>query len=153
MRRIFLLVSIIVLSINFSVAQTSSEEEKIKVLITESFDKIFSAKELSAVSDYYTDDFLLLEQGEVWNMAKIHRTLQMMKNDTAKRINSFDFIKVEVTGNSAWVAYHNTAKIIRNGKEIYVYWLESATAVKTKDGWRLNMLHSTRKQQKEEMRE
>jgi hypothetical protein len=61
------------------------------------------------------------------------------------RNNRFEFIQTKVEGNRAWVGYWNYATITRDGEVIReIKWLESATAVKTDTGWRLDMLHSTR---------
>lgn len=45
----------------------------------------------------------------------------------------------------AWIAYKNQAVFSFDDKRTKkVYWLESATAILTKNGWKLEMLHSTR---------
>jgi hypothetical protein len=61
------------------------------------------------------------------------------------RTNRFEFIETKVDGNRGWVGYWNYATFTQDGKVIRdIKWLESATAVKTEKGWRLDMLHSTR---------
>lgn len=131
---------------HLGLAQSNSDKEQLKTLISESFDKIFSEKETDAMSDYYTKDFLLLEHGEVWDRQKITEMMEMIKNDPSERINTFDFVEIKVSGETAWIAYHNTAIFRKKGSKVgEMNWLESATAVKTKDGWKLDMLHSTRK--------
>ena len=133
---------------NIGLGQINSDKEQLKNLISESFDKIFSEKETDAMSDYYTKDFLLLEHGEVWDRQKITEMMKMIKDDTSERINTFDFVEIKITGDTAWIAYHNTAIFKKEGNKIgEMNWLESATAIKTKDGWKLDMLHSTRKSQ------
>jgi hypothetical protein len=43
------------------------------------------------------------------------------------------------------MAYHNYAEFVRADTLVAeAQWLESAVAVKTKEGWRLKMMHSTR---------
>tara|TARA_B100001063_G_C16645262_1_gene492988 strand:- start:13 stop:429 length:417 start_codon:yes stop_codon:yes gene_type:complete len=129
-------------------AQANSDKQQLKTLISESFDKIFSEKETDAMPNYYTKDFLLLEHGEVWDRQKITEMVQMTNDDPSERINSFDFVEIKVSGDIAWIVYHNTAIFKKEGSKIFeMKWLESATAVKTKDGWKLDMLHSTRKLQ------
>ncbi len=130
-------------------SQTSIDEKAIQDLIQNSFDDLFSDFESDKLLDYYTADFLLLEQGEVWNNELILDYFEQAKNNPnpVNRTNRFDFIETKVNGNTAWIAYHNFATISRNGEVIQeIYWLESATAVKTENGWRLDMLHSTRAQ-------
>ena len=61
-----------------------------------------------------------------------------------ERINSFDFIRVKIEGKMAWTAYHNSATFRVNEEVVgEMNWLQSATAIKTDEGWRLQMLHST----------
>lgn len=124
-----------------------TDEQAIKALIQDSFDAIFSGGESPKISQYYTDDFLLLEHGEVWNNDTIQNYIdkKALIKDGPVRTNSFDFIKIEISGKRAWVAYQNYATLSKNGVEIRkLHWLESGDLIKTKDGWRLQMLHSTR---------
>lgn len=125
----------------------SSDQLQIEQLIQNSFDEIFSNYEVDKLIDFYTEDFLLLEQGEVWDMAIIRDYLTKAKSNLnpPTRTNRFEFIKTDVEGDRAWVAYHNYATISREGQVLReIYWLESATAIRTTNGWRLDMLHSTR---------
>lgn len=127
-------------------AQNSSDEQQLKELVQQSFDTIFSEKNINLLSKYYTEDFLLLEQGEIWDLAKIEKMMKMTQNNPAERINEFEFIEIKVAGDMAWLAYHNKAIFERQGqKEAEIEWLESATAKRTPGGWKLDMLHSTRK--------
>ncbi|MFC3414647.1 DUF4440 domain-containing protein [Algoriphagus hitonicola] len=128
-------------------SQTHPEEKLIQNLIQDSFDDLFSGFKSEKILDYYTEDFLLLEQGEVWDNKMILAYFDRTKQNPSPsiRTNRFDFIETKVTGNTAWIAYHNYATFSQNGEETQqLYWLESATAIKTKKGWRLDMLHSTR---------
>ena len=68
-----LFISIIFLSIQLN-AQTS-DEQQLKNLIQNSFDDIFSKMDTGSISNYFTDDFLLLEQGEVWDLEKLKSML------------------------------------------------------------------------------
>lgn len=130
-----------------AVAQTSKEADKtlIKELIINSFQDIFSNLDPESLGKYYTADFLLLENGEVWDNEMITDYMNRLKKRESRleRINSFDFIEIKIRDGMAWVAYHNTATFEKEGEIVgEMNWLESATAVKTKNGWRLQMLHS-----------
>jgi ketosteroid isomerase-like protein len=131
-------------------AQTTSKKQatlEIHQLIQESFDSLFSAYHAKLVERYYTPDFILLEQGEIWDMdfIKSYLSERSLKNNPVTRTNRFEFIKTEIFGDRAWVAYHNYATFTKAGEASReVYWLESASAVKTNQGWRLELLHSTR---------
>ena len=131
-----------------AVAQTSNgtDEAQLKNLIINSFEDIFSNLDTESIGKYYTEDFLLLENGEVWDNEIITDYMNRAKKRESRpeRINSFDFIEIKIRDEMAWLAYHNNAIFKMSGKvEGEMNWLESATAIKTEDGWRLQMLHST----------
>lgn len=124
-----------------------SDAQQIHGLVQESFDSLFSAFNEDLILNYYTSDFLLLEQGEVWDIAFIRNYFVQAKKNTPIpiRTNKFEFISTKIEGDRAWVAYQNYATITREGQEPRnIHWLESATAIRTAKGWRLDMLHSTR---------
>jgi hypothetical protein len=134
-------------TISFGQSAIKTEKSQIKELIIKSFDEIWSELNSKNSDKYYTKDFLLLENGEVWNNDSISNYLDnaVLKKPIPTRVNSIEFIEVKVSKGMAWVAYKNQAifslenKIIRKA-----YWLESATAILTENGWKLEMLHSTR---------
>jgi len=135
----------------FAHAQQESDEKEIQQLIQGSFDTLFSTFDSDQMSKFYTADFILLEDGEVWdNQILLDYFTEAKQNpNPATRVNRFEFIKTTVSGDRGWVAYHNFATISKDGEVIReVRWLESATAVKTDAGWRLDMLHSTRQESK-----
>lgn len=125
----------------------TTDEALIEKLIIDSFDEIWSARSADNINTYYTEDFLLLEHGELWNNDTIAHYFKksVPANPLPKRVNTIDIIEIKVFGNRAWVAYHNHATVSVEEKIIRkAYWLESATAIKTEEGWKLDMLHSTR---------
>ncbi|MCM4159914.1 nuclear transport factor 2 family protein [Antarcticibacterium flavum] len=137
------------------VAQTAmrEDEELVKKLIIDSFQDLLSEAKIDKIDTYYTRDFLLLEHGEVWTNDSINKYMNMMlkMEQMPERINTFDFIEVKIKGDMAWTAYHNKAEFKIDGRKVgEMNWLESASAIRTEDGWKLEMLHSTRKEHKEE---
>jgi hypothetical protein len=138
---------LILISPSFAQQLVQTDEQLLHSLIEKSFDVIFSEYQTARMSEFYTPDFLLLEQGEIWDWAIIEAKLSQGKNKPKIRTNQFEFIKTEIEGNRAWIAYHNWAIFAKEGEPVReIYWLESATAVKTPQGWKLDMLHSTRGQ-------
>ncbi|MCP9201597.1 nuclear transport factor 2 family protein [Gramella sp. GC03-9] len=134
------------LILGLQVQAQSTDEQQLKDLIQNSFDEVFSELNVENIDNYFTDDFLLLEVGEVWDMERLTSELKSANLQGMQRVNEFDFVEVKVAGNTAWIAYHNDATFKKDGETIQVIrWLESATAVKTERGWRIDMLHSTRK--------
>jgi len=131
-----------------SFGQVSNETDKklIKNLVMESFDEIWSKLNSKNIDKYYTKDFLLLENGEVWNNDTIANYLDkaLLDKPNPTRINTIEIIDIKVGNKTAWVAYHNYATFSIDGKIVFkAHWLESATAILTDKGWKLEMLHST----------
>jgi hypothetical protein len=62
---IILMICFTTLSLGQSSIKT--DESQIKELIIESFDEIWSKLNSKNIDKYYTENFLLLENGEVWN--------------------------------------------------------------------------------------
>lgn len=126
---------------------TPEEEEIAKELIQGSFDKIWGGVDSNEIANYHTDDFIILEHGEVWDNDRIKEYIrgQHQREDRPLRINSMEYISIEKYGQSIQMAYHNYAEFVRTDTLVSKrQWLESALAVKTEEGWRLKMMHSTR---------
>ena len=121
----------------------------VQQLIQDIFDNIWSGTDTSYVSRYHTEDFVLLEHGEVWTNDTI-RNYQLRKAaradpDAARRLNSFDFYELEQHDDLIWVAYQNYGNWVKDGDTLNSRgWLESAVAERSGDGWKLRMMHSTR---------
>lgn len=123
-------------------AQKSDEKEKVNQVLTRFFDGI-SALDIKLMKQYVTNDFLLLEAGDVWNMDTVAVYLNQSKTGSFSRTNHLNFIRTEITGNTAWVAYNNAADMNINGQKRNVQWLESAVLVKDGKEWKIQLLHST----------
>lgn len=130
----------------FAQIDNSPEAEIAKNLITQSFEDIWSTLDTEKISTYHTDDFIILEAGEVWTNERIAKYQKDTKarGPVPARTNRFEFISVKHYEDTVWLAYHNYASWSMNGEDRgKAQWLESAVAVKTKKGWRLQMMHST----------
>ena len=130
---------------------TTQEKQIAKDLIQGAFDDLWAAADSAKISKYHTDDFIILEQGEVWDNDRIKEFMRrkLARTNQSKRINKMDYISIEKYGNSMQIAYYNYAEFWQadtlSGK---ASWLESAVAIDTEDGWRLKMMHSTRMKNK-----
>ena len=126
---------------------TQEEETIAKELIQGSFDKIWGGVDSTEIANYHTDDFIILEHGEVWDNDRIKEYIrgQLQRENRPLRINNMEYISIEKYGASIQLAYHNYAEFVRADTLVGKgQWLESALAVKTDEGWRLKMMHSTR---------
>ena len=144
MRKLLLLMLFFVASSRCINAQTpkSNEQTMVNQTITKFFDAI-AALDTKMMKQYTTKDFLLLEDGAVWNMDTLTNKLSPLKTISFSRTNHLDFIQTEVKGTTAWVAYNNTADMTVNGQKRNVRWLESAVLLKEGKEWKVQLLHST----------
>lgn len=128
----------------------AEDQRAVEQLVQNVFDNIWSGTDTAQVRRYQTEDFVILEHGEVWTNDTIRQwQLKQLANkpaDAPKRLNSFDFFRNEIIGDNAWCAYHNTAHWVdAKGDTVNNFsWLESGVAVRTEDSWKLKMMHSTR---------
>lgn len=125
---------------------TPDEEQIAKDLIQGAFDDLWAGVDSTKILDYHTEDFVILEQGEVWDNDRIKEYMrsQLARENRAKRTNRMDFISIEKYGESMQIAYYNYADFTQADTLVgNARWLESALAVKTDDGWKLKMMHST----------
>ncbi|MEM7659437.1 MAG: hypothetical protein AAF399_25185 [Bacteroidota bacterium] len=130
-----------------SAALTQEEEQIAKVLIQGSFDKIWGGVDSTEIANYHTDDFIILEHGEIWDNERIKTYIrgQLQRENRPLRINRMEYISLEKYGSSIQMAYHNYAEFMQADTLVAkAQWLESALAVQTPEGWRLKMMHSTR---------
>ena len=111
--------------------------------ITFFFDGLSEADE-SRMRQHLTADFLLLEDGVVWNADSLANAISTLKGADFKRTNTFRYIREDVKKRSAILAYHNRADILYNGRSITIEWLESAELVRQGKGWKIRLMHSTK---------
>ena len=129
------------LSTQFSFAQTSEKAEVQKV-ITRFFDAL-SVTNIPQMKAEVSDDFILLENGEIWTIDTLANKISRPKPEGYLRQNSFDFITTKIDKNRAFVYYKNKAEISSKTRNATVKWLESAILRKEKGRWRMELMHST----------
>jgi ketosteroid isomerase-like protein len=107
------------------------------------FFKAFSEGDFKYIKRTSTVDFLLLEQGMIWNLDTLQNKLAKPKPAGYSRKNRFEFFETRITGKRAWVGYHNYADFETAAGKRKIHWLESAVLIKEKKSWKLEMMHST----------
>ena len=130
---------------------TPEEQEIAKNLIQGAFDDLWAGLDSTKILDYHTEDFIILEHGEIWDNDRITQYMResLQRENRPKRLNYMDYISIDKYGSSIQLAYHNRAEFFQQDSLVFEgSWLESALAVKTSDGWRLKMMHSTRNKRK-----
>ena len=93
---------------------------------------------------FMTDDYLLLENGELLDIAGDLELLERLPADY-KRTDRFDFRLVRVDGDNAYAVYFLESDIndSKDGARSR-RWLESAVFKRIGGQWRAAVLHSTR---------
>jgi hypothetical protein len=102
-----------------------------------------SVTDINKIRSTCTDDVKILETGLIWNFDSLALRLQKKRPADFKRINQLDFLETHIKKDVAWLYYWNQATITANSKTFVVKWLESAVLRKQKDGWKIQLLHST----------
>lgn len=105
----------------------------------------FNYSEMKAAA---TDDFQLLEAGEVWDMAMLINAVKP-KDKPYKRRNYFSLINVVSKNEVVWISYWNKASFITESKTSEAAWLESVVIVKIGNSWKVQLMHSTRVKSKD----
>lgn len=129
--------------------QQDKDIKAVKDLVEQSFEGIWSDLDTNAISQYHTSDFLLLENGMIWNNDSIAHYLNKesinQKRENYQRLNHFDFLKSVHRQSSIWLAYHNYGTWVKGEDTLgTAHWLESVIAIKDGDRWQLEQMHSTR---------
>jgi ketosteroid isomerase-like protein len=129
------------LSTQFSFAQTS-EKAEVQQVITRFFDAL-SVTNIPQMKAEVSDDFMLLENGEIWTIDTLANKISRPKPEGYLRRNSFDFLSTKIDRNRAYVYYKNKAEISSKTRNATIKWLESAILRKEKGRWRMEFMHST----------
>ena len=105
------------------------------------FDGI-KTKDFQKMRDLTTTDFVLYENGKVFNNDSIFKMIQSFPKYTAKY--KFENLKINVDNNSGNIHYFNHGDFVFNDTiKVKVDWLESATFKKVDGKWKMDFLHST----------
>jgi len=150
MKKVLVLTLLIFSSLVFT---QPKEEIEIQTTIESMFQNVFSDLDLSQIPRYFTEDFVLFEDGEITDRESITQMILNLKEQfeseenkdrNIERRNSFEFLKTSVNGNSAWIYYKNSAIFTLNGMEIAeINWLENAYLQKENKDWKIQFLHSS----------
>lgn len=100
-----------------------------------------------ALKTVVTADVRFYEYGQVWTIDTLIRKVMQSKSiPDFKRTNSFEFVSTVIQPKAAWTTYYLTSVFTRAGKEETVKWMETVVLVKEQATWKVEVLHSTRLQ-------
>src|SRR5690606_19456178 len=133
MKKTGLLLSLLICFVQMVSAQ-KSETAELEKTIENSFREIWSELDENQVEKFYTPEFTLFEDGEVYNLDSvrnfiIRRKEQLNSEENRahkfERFNRFEFIRSETEGNTGFIYYHNFADFTMDGTTIAnIHWLE-----------------------------
>jgi len=140
MRHRFLILSLLV-SINIFSQQKNDSTEIIQ-LLKEDY-KTMVNMDIKRHMNNCTEDYLLIEDGEVWNMEKESDFYRKNASRTIERKDHFDFKYIKIVGNIAYTVYNLKSDIIENRKLTQKNWNESTIFRKVNGKWKIALIHST----------
>lgn len=93
--------------------------------------------------DNCTEDYLLIEAGDIWNMEKESQWYRDVSNKVNERKDHFEFKYIRIDGNNAYAVYNLKSDIIKEGKSMQKNWNESTIFRKVNGVWKIALIHST----------
>jgi ketosteroid isomerase-like protein len=110
----------------------------------EGFFAAISSFDYRALRAAGTADYVLLEDGLVWNMDSLVSTVQDLQKDGLTIAYTLEDFRPSIAGPVAWATYRNRG-ILRGPKGAdTLRWVESAIFRHQGGAWKLALLHSTR---------
>jgi len=143
MKTKIILVLVLILGIlaNCQQKQSMDDPEKLKQVLFTYFDGLKN-KDLKKMNEITTNDFMLYEDGKVWNNDSIMNFLNKFPKLTVEY--KFDNLKINVDKTSGDITYFNHADFVLNDtSKMNLNWIESATFRKIDGTWKMNFLHSS----------
>jgi hypothetical protein len=122
-------------------SKRTDDPEKLKAVLTGYFDGI-KTKDFEKMKSLTTRDFILYEDGKVFNNDSLINLIKTFNKFTARY--SFDNVRINVDTRIGNMSYLNHGEFVFNDTAHVTFnWLESAAFQKIGDDWKLQFLHST----------
>ncbi len=119
------------------------DQQAVQQTITHLFDAL-SDRDATSLKKSCTSDIVFYEYGQSWNLDTL--IMKAITQNTAadfKRVNTLEFLDIQIHNDIAWATYNNKAEISQNGKRLTIIWLETVILVKQNNEWKMKLLHST----------
>jgi hypothetical protein len=116
------------------------DPELLKKVVVDYFDGI-SNKDFEKMKAVTTEDFVLYEDGEIWNNDSVFNNIKKHLPFSVRY--EFKDFSIYVDQSSGDMTYENHADFVFGGETESLDWIESATFRKTDKGWKMNFLHLT----------
>lgn len=90
-----------------------------------------------------TSDYLLIENGEIWDLQKEVASYKANASRNIQKTDSFNIIKVKLAGNMAYDVHHLQSVIVENNHSVTKDWNESVVFRKEAGRWKIALIHSS----------
>ena len=120
--------------------KSSDDPEKLKQVLLDYFEGIKN-RDLNKMNEVTTSDFVLFEDGRVWNNDSLINALS--KLSTFKAELTFDNFEINVDNASGSMRYFNHCICTYDTTVVIYDWIESATFRNTDGKWKMDFLHSS----------
>ncbi len=139
--KLFLFIPLLGLTISCQQEKEIDDPEILKQVLYEYFDGIKN-NDLGKMNEATTSDFVLYEDGKIWNNDSLSTFLSTLPKYTA--IFKFDNFNIDVDSKSGSMYYSNHGILTFNDTtEVAYEWIESASFKKVDGNWKINFAHST----------
>ena len=123
-------------------AQEKKDSLKIVQLLKDDYHTL-QTFDISKHKGYCTDNYLLIENGEIMNMDNEADYFKKNAHRVLDRKNYFDFKYIKIFENVAYTVYTLKSTIIENGNLTQDNWNASAIFRKIKGEWKIELINST----------
>tara|TARA_B110000091_G_C13819478_1_gene479836 strand:+ start:5424 stop:5981 length:558 start_codon:yes stop_codon:yes gene_type:complete len=135
----------------FISAAISAQEKKDSIAIVQLLKDDYSTlqtHDFNAHKKNCTDNYLLIEYGEIWDMNKEADSFKENAHTVFERTDYFDFKYIKVLKNIAYAVYSLKSDFVEKGKSEQMHWSESAIFRKIEGVWKIELIHSSPHRQK-----
>ena len=136
-----LLIFFLFLTTNVFSQENNDSSAIIKLLINDY--KTMGNWDIKSHIENCTENYLLVENGEVWDIKKETEYYIKNANRVIDRKDFFDIKYVRIYGDLAYAVYNLRSDITENGDLKVKTWLESTIFRKIKDKWKIELINST----------
>jgi hypothetical protein len=138
---IILAMGLVAILLNACQPAKTDDPELLKKTLTAYFEGIEN-KDTAKMIAVTTDDFLLYENGLLWNNDSAFMNIRRNMPFTVKY--TFSNFKIYVDNTSGDMTYFNHADFVfKNDQKFSLDWIESATFRKVGGVWKMNFLNAT----------
>lgn len=112
----------------------------LKEILAKYFDGI-KRRDINALNALTTADFVLFENGKVWNNDSLINALNKFQHfDCAV---TFEYMGTNVDQATGAIVYLNHGDVTYDTTKMKIDWIENASFRKVNGTWKMNFLHST----------